>query len=355
MMKLRWVYGAGLLLLLFTLAPVYAQSTDDTALTADEILILENINEYRRTSNVVYLSPNPILNHVAQVYESDLSSRSPAGLGNVYVTNGQSIDDILQQEGYLPYSDGYVVDFIPLVIRDIMPDKLIAFILQDANSGARTVKSRKMSLGQVNNLPFSEKLYREIGLAYTYNSATQRYTYVIVVASQPNVLPVMITTEDEPNVIAQSVTSSDVTIRIQNEYSHIKGDQVNDQAYIGRVTEVRLSNLPGEQPCPANADDSNPDWQPYRLRIDWTLSSDFGSKVVYVQMCDAAGRTTTSQVSVAYANPAEGQTATPVNQTPGPDVLGIAHATQTAAASATAYAPVLETVQAILTATASAP
>ncbi len=353
---LRGIYAAALVLLLaLVVIPVYAQSPQESGLTPDEILILQDINEYRRTSNVVYLAPNAILNKVAKIFESDLSSRSPGGLGNVYVTNGQSIDDILRQEGYVSYSDGYVVDFIPLVIRDITPDKLIAFMLQDANSSARTVKSRRMSLGQANNLPFSETVYREIGIAYTYNSETQRYTYVIVVAAQPNVLPVMITTEEQPNVIAQTVTSREVTLRIHNEYSHTKGDVVGDQQYIGRITKIRLANEPGEQTCPAGGDESNPAWEPYRLRLDWTLSDGFGPKTVYVQLCDASGRTVTTQTVVTYANPANNPVATPENQTPGPDVLGIAQATQTAAASATAYVPVLETVQAILTATASAP
>ncbi|MBL8164015.1 MAG: hypothetical protein JNJ61_18650 [Anaerolineae bacterium] len=345
------------LLGVFLFGASHAIAQQNNAVAASDLspetrLILEDVNEYRRTTNVVHLVPNTALNQVAQIYVDDLSSRPPGNLGNIYTSNNQSVDELLNQNGYVAYSDGYVVDFIPLVIRNITPDQLFEFLIQDSQSENRTVLSRRMSLSLVNILPLSSPLYREIGLAYEFNAETQRYIYVLIFAAQPNVLPVVVTVPDTPSVIAENVIDPNVQIRIHNENTHTNGDRVGETIFVGSIEDIRISEQPEVLACPTAADTTSI-WRPYRNVVTYELTAGFGLKTLYVQMCDKFGRTLISQTSVTFARASDQLTASVENVTPGPDVIGIANATQTAAASATAYAPVIQTVEAILTATAA--
>jgi hypothetical protein len=351
----------GLCLLCLTLLAAQAYAQSPTPLSAEET-VLRDINVYRKNQGVIYLARNAILDRVATAYVNYLSSVPPASLSSVnrFLANGQSIDDLLRSEGYLPYSDGYTVDFIPWPSSTITADKLIDYFQADARSGTRSVQSRKMSLKQTNLLPLSETIYREIGIGYTFNEESKVYIYVIIFASQPDVLPITITTKDAPNIIS-STTTPEITLRIQNEYSHSYGDTFGDTRYIGTAKTMRISEQePVDQLCPqpnevSEEDETTPPhWERYKNRRNITLSAGFGPKTIYVELCDTAGIKVISQASVLYtATEATGEAgATAVSEE---NVLKIVQATQTAAANATANAPLMETVQAILTATASAP
>lgn len=319
-------------------------------LSQDEMAILNTINRSRIRDNLVHLVPNPVLNQIAEFYIADLTARRINNLGDVYLTSsGANISDLLAEFGYGRYSNGYVVDFIPIVIRDYNPSQIIDYWLSDfaQPEGQRTLFSRRMVREGERLLPFFSPLYREIGIAASFNEANGRYYYTIIFAAQPNVLPIVITERASINQIAQTVLTRDVLLYIHDERVYRNGDL----DAIGAVRYMRVSEQPSEAPCPA--DEPTGDWQRYTNEVRLTLSEGAGLKQIYVQMCDLRGRTVTSTTQVIYQTAA----GTPVigSGTPTPDVLMIANATQTAAASATAYAPYLMTVEAILTATAAAP
>lgn len=336
-------------LLLLTISVAAAQGDNTSGATT----ILEAINDRRRTQNVAYVVPNETLNQVAQSFAEDLSVRPEGSNADVYLTiDGQNLDTLLESAGFPAYSDGYVADFVPMRLFNVQPDQLITYILQDAALGAdRTIASRRMKQGSVARLPLFEPPYREIGIGVTLNESSGRYTYVILMASRPNVLPVVITDPDQSRAksILTTTDAPDVILRVQNENSHREGDVINGEQMIGLVTSIRISESSEQVDCPANAFDTNNGWQPYNNRPAYTLSDGAGAKTVYVQMCDDEANTVISSADIQF-----GEAGAATLETDA-DLLPIVHATQTAAAEATAFAPLRPTVEAILTATAAAP
>ncbi|MBZ0276842.1 MAG: hypothetical protein K8I60_11895, partial [Anaerolineae bacterium] len=304
-------------------------------------------------SNVVPVVPNAALNQIARDFAADLQHRFD-DLGqtvvDVYLTgSGLNMDQLLAQAGYESYSDGYVVDFIPIRIQGVNPPDIVNYLIQDSrNPEQRTVSSRMMAQGKQNFLPLGSPLYREAGIGYLFNPTSNRHYFVLIFAARPGVLPVVITQRTALNVIAERVSERDVIIRPHNENTHTTGDRINDRDVIGRVQRIRISEQPEEQTCPAGLA-AGDGWQNYRIALPYTLSAGDGLKTIYVQMCDSAGRTLTTATQVILG----GSAVTPSDDLSTPLVL--AHMTQTAVAVSTQYAPLQPTVEAILTATASAP
>lgn len=170
---------------------------------------------------------------------------------------------------------------------------------------------------------------------------------MIITASRPGVLPVIITERPDIHVLTQTVANRDVFLWINDE----KVERRGTGDIVGGVRFIRISEQADTLECPTTP---NGGWQRYVNATSWLLSEGEGQKTVYVQMCDERSRTLTMPAVVNYAPSARGS-ASGFTRTPTPDVMSIANATQTAAASATAYAPYLQTVEAILTATAAAP
>jgi len=332
--------------LLLLVNPPQITAQIDT-MNADNVTILNRINQARRQQNIVPLVPNAVLNDIAEVYVTDLIGRPINALGDTFLTSdGKGIDDLLAERGYPPYeSIGYFADLFSVVIRGFGPDQLYTYLTEDANKPQREILSRQMIRQGKTILPIGDPLYREIGIAYAESQG--RNFYVIITASRPGVLPVMITERPDIHVLSQSVANRDVFLWVNDEKVERRGSTDT----IGGVRFIRISEQPDTLECPTT---SNGDWQRYVNATSWMLSEVVGPKTVYVQMCDERNRTITMSAEVNY-NPPEPGTSSSFTRTPTPDVLGIANATQTAAASATAYAPYLQTVEAILTATAAAP
>jgi hypothetical protein len=295
-----------------------------------------------------------VLNQIAETYVNDLAARPINSLGEVFLTsNSANINDLLAQFGYTPYSNGYVVDFIPMVIRDFAPAQIIDTWISDfaKPEAERSLLSRRMIREGERLLPFFSPLYREIGIAALFNESSGRYYYTIIFAAQPNVLPVVVTERTTINQIAQAVFTRDVLLYIHDERVYRNGDV----EAIGAVRAMRISEEQGEQACPTNvaSSDLTGGWERYTNEVRWMLSDGAGVKTIYVQLCDNRGRSITMSTQVSYLDEAAAGTVMPFNGTATPDVVGIANATQTAAASATSYAPYLATVEGILTATAA--
>lgn len=347
MRYVRYIFQAGLtaffglFLMLFTAA---AQPDNPLAddLTAEEIIILEAINQDRVINGLVPFTFSTELQDVAVTLLTDLAGRSIGGLGDIYVTDdGQNIDSLLTAVGYDAYPEpfGYAADVLPIVIRDVEASTLFDFMLQDAVRQPRTIFSRNMVRASVGILPVRDTRYREIGLAALYREDIGRYYYVIVTASRPEHLPLFVTDGINLGREAQTVTSPEIRIYIPDERAVPRNADAS--VTFGRVQYVRISETDEQLDCPEAVDGS---WERYLNSLPYRLSAGAGTKPLYVQMCDTLGRSITMTAQVEYADPTSD----------APNLLPIVGATQTAAAAATQIAPYQPTIEAILTATAEA-
>ena len=328
---------------------VLAQPIAVSSLTTDQITLLNSINDLRRKENQVLLVPNDALNKLADFYLSDLLARPIDNLGDTLVTrNKENLETLLERYQYPPFSDGYTADIVPLVVRGFGPAQIVSYWNQNFRNDP-TLLSRQMVRQGTTTLPMFSRFYREIGIAYQENKDNGRDYYVFVFGAQPNVLPIIVADLSARNAIAETVSSRDVLLYINDENSHRAGGL----DFIGGIQNMRVSEQQDDLDCPTGF---STDWEPYQNAIQWELSDGFGLKTIYVQLCDSTGQKRTSSTSVNYApatlvpDPtASSSTATP------PNLVQIANFTQTAVANATSFAPYVPTLEAILTATASAP
>ncbi len=335
-MPLKLLFRLTACLLVVLLGSV-AVAQDTNGLTTDEIIILNRINASRLRENLVHLVPDETLNGVAERYVDDLMARPIDALGDVLRTRrNETIDDLLRDAGYEAYPNGYAVDFIPVVVRDFGPNDIIDFWINDFRQPEPQMRTRRNVRFDDPQLPIFSALYREIGISWKFNATTQRHYYVIIFAAQPNVLPVVATHRNTITEIVRTVSQPEVVLYIHDE----RVNRFGQGSMIGAVEKIRIAEQPGELAC---ENTSSPDWQPYNNEVLWSLSPGNGTKTIYVQMCDAAGRSITTSVQVDL-----------VDQAAVPDIMGVVRITQTAAAEATAFAPYQPTIRAVLTATAAA-
>lgn len=329
---------------------VLAQPIAVSSLSADQITLLNSINDLRRKENQVLLVPNDALNKLADFYLSDLLARPIDNLGDTLVTrNKENLETLLDRYQYPPFSDGYTADIVPLVVRGFGPAQIVTYWNQNFRNDP-TLLSRQMVRQGTTTLPMFSRFYREIGIAYKENTSNGRDYYVFVFAAQPNVLPIIVADLKARNAIAENVSSRSVLLYVNDENSHRAGGL----DFIGGIQNMRVSEQKVDLECPTGF---STDWEPYQNAIQLELSDSFGSKTIYVELCDNNGKKLSVSTTVNYgpATPeADVTTTARGTATATPDVLLIANATQTAAANATLYAPYVPTVESILTATASA-
>jgi hypothetical protein len=345
---LRLLIGVVLLLMPFMGVALAQDAGDDPQAVIASLLGL--INEQRRRNEVPFVFPNETLTSVANIYLQDYLARDVENLGDIFLlADGQTnLESLVEERGYRAYSNGYFIDLLP-IITVTPPDQLLNFILTDAREG-RAIRSRRMvQLAAESQLPLFRNLFREVGMAYQFNLSNERHYYVLVFGSQPGVLPIGLADPESPATLITRTDAPMLDLRLTNESSYTTGDQVGEEEFLGRVRLVRLSDQPTPQACPElNA--VPPDvWQDYQNKLDYALAPAPGPQTLYVQFCDALGRTTVSAVSVEYV-PGGLVSPAAVN----PVVMQAVSATQTAAAAATAVAPFQPTVEFILTATAEA-
>jgi hypothetical protein len=324
------------LALLLTLSGLITAQEPAADLSADEILILDRINASRLRENLVHLVPSATLNRIADLWVEDLAARPIDTLGDAFRTRTNlGVEDLLLREGFQPYADGLAFDFIPIIVRDFGPTQIIDFWVNDFRQPEPQLRTRRNLRFGDPQLPIFSALYREIGIAWKFSPTTQRHYYMLIFAAQPNVLPVIAAQRSSLASIATSVNQPEIVLYIHDE----RVNRFGQGQTLGAVEKIRIAEQPGELPCA----DTSPDWRPYNNEVLWTLSPGSGVKTLYVQMCDAVGRSVQSSTQVSYTD------ASAV-----PDIMGVVRATQTAAADATRIAPYQPTIQAILTATASA-
>jgi hypothetical protein len=339
-------------IILLTLPPVTAQTSSLVTMTKETLTVLNDLNTRRGKQSFVLLTPNDILNQVAKTYLDDLFTRSQgvqdmAVIGDPFLTSdGKNLEKVLEDKGYPQYSDGYVADLMVLT-GNFDPTNVLSTWYK--NRQAKGYLSRKMAReGSTVPPPIFSFDYREIGIAYALDTTTTipRHFYVLVFGAQPGVLPALITERNNKYLITDTITSPDVTLYINSEYSHDDGDGNS----IGEVKWIRITDQPEKMTCPTGEENG---WAAYRTAVFRSLTGDYGKKTLYIQLCDASGRTMSVAPSVNYvAQQVDISNAS--GGTPTPNVMIIANATQTAAAIATSYAPYQPMVESILTGTAAA-
>ncbi len=347
-----------MMLALFSFFVVSAQQELVDTLTADQHTLLDSINRARVTlgRKLTPLVPNPILNDVAQAFLDDLLTRPLDGFYN-FLLGGSDISEVLAQHGYPSYAGAFVADLIPVRVRDYTPANVIDFLVSDYASSTRNglipqVESLRMSQGRTNGVPAQHPLYhrayREIGIAYAANDENGRFYYLFVFASHPESFPVVIAEPGRPYVLDAPLTTADAVVYLPNEDAR----DPNSGSLVSDFEFVRFSEqLTAPQSCPSSAGGA---WLPFDIVMPYRFSEGSGERTLYVQLCDAAGRSvsTSARVMITPGNTTV-DTPTPTSSFPTPDVAGIVQATQTAAASATAYYPYARTIEAILTSTAA--
>ncbi len=345
----------GLLLLVLVGGSVaQAQDAPLAGMSSDEIIILNEINRARLRQNLAHLVPNADLNQLAQDYVDDLIARPIDALGDVLLTSdGRNLDAMLAGVDYPAYAEeGYIGDFIPIVIRAFDPTLIVDYLFRNQD----TVRSRRMIRLNETQLPVFSAFYREIGIASRFNPATERYYYAIFFGARPNTLPVTAASPVNISAIATLTTLPEEVLYIHDE----RVNRIGRDDVMGAVEWMHISADGIPQPCPV---EQTGDWRQYELEVLWPLGAEPGLKTIYVQLCDNRGVSVLSSTQIDYQpdatiTPAPTRTPEPTSSRvnlPTPDVVGIANATQTAAASATFYAPFQQTVEVILTATAAAP
>ncbi len=330
--------------------PSGAQADYIAGLTDEQRVILDDLNARRLPENLLHLVPNSVLMQIADDHLTELLGRSLDTLDSFTFRSGGTISSVLTPTNYQTYTTGYFVDFVPAVLFNVPPEQFVEYWLNDARQPTPELPSLRILQGNQRFLPLFDSRYREVGLAYGVSERTGRDYYVLVFASQPNVLPLIIVPDTEdPNVpddpmIRASLTGS---VPTQNVLLYIHDERVNrfgDGGAIGGLRYIRISQQPGELPCPADVGDP---WQLYTNEQRYRFPG-VGQQQLFVQMCDDNRQTIVSSASITVGD------RTPTDNNVLPDVLGIANATQTAAVGATAFQPFAPTVEAILTQTATA-
>lgn len=120
--------------------------------------------------------------------------------------------------------------------------------------------------------------YREVGVGVA-SDAQGRTFWTLSVGAQPNVLPVLV------NDGATTVETITVTLRLVPENVVPEGRGTA----MGQPIEYRAST---------SSQFLDAQWAPWAENVDFVLDESPGQQTVYVQLRDAAGRTTVSQVNV---------------------------------------------------------
>lgn len=120
---------------------------------------------------------------------------------------------------------------------------------------------------------------REVGIGIAKDNLRTYWT--ITFGAQPGVLPIFI------NEGAAVTNDRNVAVQLTQENAVPNGEG----NIIGRVVEVRLGSTPNL---------SNASWQPWEALLPFTLERGAGTKTVYVEMRDGAGRVTLASDSIEY-------------------------------------------------------
>lgn len=220
--------------------------------------LLALINNARRAQGLYPYVVNAELTAAAQRHSDDMAASGQVSHSG---SDGSSDTQRILEAGYGVY------EFGPVVGENIYAG--VGAAEGVFNTWIETLPARTNLL---------HEQYREVGLGVASDGAGRTF-WTVTFGAQPNVLPVLV------NDGAGSVDTVTVTLRLVPENAAPEGAGTA----MGQPSEYR-----------ASTDDqfNAVSWQPWAERVTFVLDETPGQQTIYVQLRDAAGRTSISWVSV---------------------------------------------------------
>jgi hypothetical protein len=239
---------------------VSAVSTNGVqAQTDEQLATLAQVNEARRANGVPALAWSAQLAKAAQGHSDDMASKGFVDeVGSDGTTSRQRIDTA----GYARWPSVRAWGESIYAGQTDFAEAL-GFFLND----------------EVQRRALLNPKFREIGIGIGKDSLRTYWT--VTLGAQPNLLPVFI------NDDAPVTNNRQVAVQLTQEEAVPNGEG----NAIGRVVEIRISDKP---------DFAGAAWQPWEALVPFTLDRRTGTKTVYVQMRDGAGRTTIGSDTIEY-------------------------------------------------------
>lgn len=229
------------------------------AQTDDQLAALTQVNEARRANGVPALAWSAQLAKAAQGHSDDMASKGFVDeVGSDGATSRQRIDTA----GYARWPSVRAWGESIYAGQTDFAEAL-GFFLND----------------EVQRRVLLNPKFREIGIGI--GKDTVRTYWTVTLGAQPNLLPVFI------NDDAPVTNNRQVAVQLTQEEAVPNGEG----NAIGRVVEIRISDKP---------DFAGAAWQPWEALVPFTLDRRTGTKTVYVQMRDGAGRTTIGSDTIEY-------------------------------------------------------
>ncbi len=265
------------LLLSVTLAAIWMTQLPSSAQDATGQL-LALINQSRLAQGLTPYAASSALQAAAQRHSDDM-----AATGNIAHTgsDGSSPAQRITEAGFEAYPSGLVAG---------------ESIFGGTTEGAGAAFNFWMSVDYDRGNILSDQ-YREVGIAVAYDAQGRGY-WTVCFGARPNRLPVFV------NDGASLVYGPSVSLTLSPENVAPSGEK----GAIGQPTSYR-----------ANTQDQfeGIEWQPWALRVPFRLDGTPGQQTVYVQVRDAAGRTSTNWTTVRLVGeePTPGGTASATSAT----------------------------------------
>lgn len=225
----------------------------------DKMLVWARLNDARRANGLPPLARNAQLDQAAQRHSDDMADK---GFVDETGSDGSSPRQRIEATGYARWPSVRIWGESIYAGQSTF-DEALDFLLSDDDQ-RRTLLSPRL---------------REVGIGIARDSLRTYWT--LTFGAQPNLLPVFI------NDDAPVTNERQVAVLLTQEEAVPNGD-VNA---IGRVLEIRISDRP---------DFAGANWQAWERLIPFTLSGGSGTKTIYVEMRDGAGRTTIATDSIVY-------------------------------------------------------
>jgi uncharacterized protein YkwD len=255
------------------------------AQSPEKLDALAKLNEARRANGAPLLAWSVLLDKAAQRHSDDMASK---GFVDEVGSDGATSRQRVENAGYPKWS-GARIWSESIYAGQTSFDEALNFFLSD-DIQRRTLLSDRV---------------REVGIGIAKDNLRTYWT--ITLGAQPGVLPIFI------NEGATVTNDRNVAVQLTQEQAVPNGDG----KIIGTVVEVRMGSTP---------DLSRAAWQPWEPLLPYTLDRGAGTKTIYVEMRDGAGRTTLASDSIEY-DP---------NSKPGLKPVAPGNATATVPAAATA-------------------
>jgi len=255
------------------------------AQSQEKLDALAKLNEARRANGAPLLAWSVLLDKAAQRHSDDMASK---GFVDEVGSDGTTSRQRVESAGY-PRWSGARIWSESIYAGQTAFDEALNFFLSD-DIQRRTLLSDRV---------------REVGIGIAKDNLRTYWT--ITLGAQPGVLPIFI------NEGASVTNDRNVAVQLTQEQAVPNGDG----KIIGAVVEVRMGSTP---------DLSKAAWQPWEPLLPFTLERIAGTKTIFVEMRDGAGRTTLASDGIEYdpnSKPgvkpvAPGNTTAPVAPTAAP-------------------------------------